>query len=77
MSHFKNALVILELKEENEGLSSDLNLQQTFTSMAEKKVERLEGELKELREKFIQLNFDYAKSEIENLKLRELLTVLL
>jgi hypothetical protein len=73
MSHFKNALVILDLKEVNEGLSSDLNLQQTFTSMAEKKVKRLEAQLKELRERYSKLNEDYAKSEIENLALRDAL----
>lgn len=73
MSHFKNALVILDLKEVNEGLASDLNLQQTFTSMAERKVKRLEGELKELREKYSDLSEQYAHSEIENLNMRELL----
>ena len=73
MNHFKNALVILELKEVNEGLASDLNLQQTFTSMAERKVKRLEAELKELKEKYSKLNEDYAHSEIENLHMRELL----
>ena len=77
MNHFKNALVILELKEVNEGLASDLNLQQTFTSMAERKVKRLEAELKELKEKYSQLNLDYAHSEIENLNMRDLLKSIL